>query len=147
METTKPPRRIHWGRNIARVRDAVEIKQETLAESLQKMRGEEWNQRKVSYMESKEDIDHDLLLQVAEALGVPVKAIENYDKETAINYFNTFNDINDNKGAINIGSTLNDCVFHPFDEYKDLVIKNEQLYQEIIKAKDAKIALLEAKVK
>ena len=146
MTNTVMPKKIHYGRNIARVRTMLEVKQATLADTLQKLTGEEWNQRSVSYLESKEDITPELLKQVAAALEIPVKAIENFNKETAIEYFNSFTDsVNDNKGSVNIGSTLYDCTFNNLDKEKleELLAKNENLYLALLKEKDEKFALMQ----
>lgn len=65
------------------------IKQEGLALEL----GDEWNQRKISLLEQKEEIDDNLLEQVAKVLKVPVEAIKNFDTEQAIhNINNNFHD-------------------------------------------------------
>jgi len=65
------------------------IKQEGLALEL----GDEWNQRKISLLEQKEQIEPELLEQVAKVLKVPVEAIRNFDTEQAIhNINNNFHD-------------------------------------------------------
>jgi hypothetical protein len=67
----------------------VDLKQEGLAMEL----GEDWNQKKVSLLEAKEEIEPALLEQVAKALKVPSEAIKNFDEEAAVNIIsNTFND-------------------------------------------------------
>ena len=80
---------IHQGRNVKRFREMLGIKQEGLALEL----GDEWNQRKISLLEQKEEIDDNLLEQVAKVLKVPVEAIKNFDTEQAIhNINNNFHD-------------------------------------------------------
>lgn len=71
---------IHQGRNVRRFREMLGLKQEALAYEL----GEEWNQKRVSTMEQKEQIQEDILEQVAAVLKVPVEAIKNFDEERAI---------------------------------------------------------------
>ncbi|WP_306309374.1 hypothetical protein [Fulvivirga ligni] len=84
------------------------MKQKALAFEL----GESWNQRKISLLEQKEDIENDLLQQVAEALKVPVEAIENFDEEAAI--FNIQNDYEgSNSKAASVGVTNYQCHFNP----------------------------------
>ena len=80
--------KIHHGRNVKRFRELMGIKQEGLAIEL----GDEWSQKRVSLLEQKEEIEQDILEQVAQILKVPAEAIKNFDEEAAINYFNTFND-------------------------------------------------------
>ncbi|MGI8581197.1 MAG: helix-turn-helix domain-containing protein [Chitinophagaceae bacterium] len=56
--------KIHQGSNVKRFREMLGIKQETFASEL----GEDWNQKKISFLEQKETIEPDLLEQVAKAL-------------------------------------------------------------------------------
>ncbi len=70
-------KKIHQGRNIKRFREMLGIKQEAFAAQL----GEDWSQRRVSLLEAKEEVDDDVLTQVANALKVPKEAIENFDAE------------------------------------------------------------------
>ena len=57
---------IHQGRNIKRFREMLSLKQEGLAYEL----GDDWNQKKISLLEQKEEIDDTLLEQVAKVLKV-----------------------------------------------------------------------------
>jgi transcriptional regulator with XRE-family HTH domain len=126
--------KIHQGRNVKRFREMLGIKQEAFATEL----GEDWNQKKVSLLEQKETIEDDLLQQVAKVLKVPVEAIKNFDKETAVHIIsNTFNDHA-------IGYAYNySPTFNPMDKYVEQVEENKKLYQDLLKEKDEKIALLE----
>ncbi|WP_128546914.1 helix-turn-helix domain-containing protein [Larkinella soli] len=74
------PKTIHQGRNVKRFREMLGIKQEALAFEL----GDDWNQRKVSVLEQKEEIEPEQLEQLARVLKVPAEAIKNFDEETAI---------------------------------------------------------------
>jgi len=113
--TVMPEKSIHHGRNLRRIREILDIKQDTLASLL----GDDWNQQKVSYLEQKEHIDHAILEEVAKALKVPVDAIKNFNEEATVNYVaNTFNG--------NSGNYMN---FNPIE-------KIEQLYERMIKEKD-----------
>src|ERR1700749_1800586 len=81
MAETKP----HHGRNIKRFREWAGIKQEALASELN------WSQQKVSLLEQKEEIEDDVLEEVAKTLKVHVDAIKKLDDVKAINIFsNTF---------------------------------------------------------
>jgi hypothetical protein len=50
--TTDRPNKVHEGRNVKRFREKMGVKQEGLAASL----GEDWSQKKISVLESKEKI-------------------------------------------------------------------------------------------
>lgn len=73
--------KVHHGHNVRRFREMRGMKQEALALEL----GADWNQKKISLLEQKEEIDAALLQQVAQVLKVPAEAIENFDEEKAIN--------------------------------------------------------------
>lgn len=65
------------------------IKQDALAIEL----GGDWNQKKISLLEQKENIDLSILHQISNVLKIPVEAIQNFDEEQAVNIIsNTFND-------------------------------------------------------
>src|SRR5690606_92364 len=119
--TTDTPKKIHQGRNVKRFREMLGVKQEALAAEL----GEDWSQKRVSVLEQKEEIEPEVLEQVAKILKVPKEAIRNFNDEAAINIIsNTFTDFKDNAIA-----TANQCTFNPIE-------KIVQLYDE-------KVALLE----
>jgi transcriptional regulator with XRE-family HTH domain len=123
---------IHQGRNVKRFREMLGIKQEGLALEL----GDEWNQRKISLLEQKEEIEPELLEQVAKVLKVPVEAIRNFSEEAAINIISsTLHD--------NAGSVFNNVVFNPMEKWMEVVEQNKELYERLLKEKDEKIALLE----
>ncbi len=117
---------IHHGRNIKRFREMMGIKQEGLAHGL----GDDWNQKKISLLESKQEVDDHTIASVAAYLKVPVEAIKNFDEEMAINVIgNTYHD--------NAVSNVNyGCTFNPID-------KIIELYEEILKVEREKNALLE----
>ncbi|HEY8397745.1 MAG TPA: helix-turn-helix transcriptional regulator [Flavihumibacter sp.] len=73
-------KQIHQGRNIKRFREMLGIKQEAMAMAL----GEDWNQRKISLLEQKPEIEPALLKEVAGFLRVPVESILRFDEETAL---------------------------------------------------------------
>lgn len=125
---------IHQGRNIKRFREMLGIKQEGLAYEL----GDDWNQKKISLLEQKEEVDEALLAQVAKALKVPVEAIKNFDEEKAINIIsNTFTDFHDNA----IASAMNyQCSFNPID-------KVVELFERMLKDKNEMIERLDSLVK
>jgi transcriptional regulator with XRE-family HTH domain len=135
--TTDTPKNIHHGRNVKRFREMLGLKQEALALEL----GDDWSQKRVSLLESKETLEPELLSQVAKALKVPEDAIKNFDEEKAI--YNIQNNYE--------GSTLNhssnyqynhQCTFNPIDKLIELFEENKKLYQELLQSEREKIELL-----
>ena len=121
---------IHHGRNIKRFREMLGIKQEGLAYDL----GDEWNQKKISLLEQKEEIEADILEQVARVLKVPVDAIRNFDEEKIINIIgNTVTTVNDN-------ATGQLFQFNPTFNPIDKVV---ELYERMLKDKNEMIEKLE----
>lgn len=134
--TTDHPKRVHEGRNVKRFREMMGIKQEKLAASL----GEDWSQKKVSVLESKEKIEDILLTEIAKILNVPEEAIRNFDEETAI-----YNIQNNYEGSSSNYSGLYQCTFNPLDklietveELKKLHAEKEALYERLLKAQENK---------
>ena len=138
--TAHMPNKIDHGRNIKRFRDMLEMKQDALAIKLGELTGEEWNQRRVSWLEGKETIDVELLQHVSKALGVPVKAIENFTEEAAHNYFNTFQNTGN---AIGGPHTNSNFTFNALDKFVEQVDINKKLTDELLQAKQKEIELLE----
>ena len=135
--TATPTKRIHEGRNVKRFREMLGIKQEALAFEL----GEEWNQKKISILEQKENIETNILKQVSAILKIPVEAFQNFDEEQAINIIsNTFHDFKDNA----VASAMNyHCSFNPLDKVVELFTEKEALYERMLKEKEEMIARLE----
>jgi transcriptional regulator with XRE-family HTH domain len=121
---------IHQGRNVKRFREMMGIKQEGLASML----GDDWNQKKISILEQKEEIEDALLQQLAEQLKVPLEAIKNFDEEAAVVYFNTFNDssFSNSNGAF----SAQHCTFNPIE-------KIVELYEALVKSEREKVELLQ----
>jgi len=135
---TNDNRTIHQGRNVKRFREMLGLKQEALAEKL----GEEWTQKRISMLESKDVIETELLEQLAKALNVPAEAIKNFDEEKAI--YNIQNNYEgSNPGAISVMQSNYQCTFNPIDEIKRLNDKLEKVTGDLLKEKDEKIALLQ----
>jgi len=124
---------VHQGRNVKRFREMMGLKQEALAEKL----GGDWTQRKLSYIETREVLEKDLIDDLAKALKVPAEAILNFDEEKAV--YNIQNNY-DNTSApqLNFQPT-----FNPLDKYDQLVEENKKLYEQLLKAEREKIARLE----
>ncbi|UUC46718.1 helix-turn-helix transcriptional regulator [Flavobacterium cerinum] len=123
-------KKVHQGRNIKRFREMLGIKQEALAYEL----GDDWSQKKVSLLEQKENIETDILAQVAQILKIPVQAIENFDEELAITVISsTFND--------NAGVVINN--YNPIDKLIQLHEEKIALYERMLMEKDEMMAKIE----
>lgn len=131
--TDKKP---HHGRNIKRIREIQGVKQEALAIEL----GEDWNQKKISLLEGKEEIDRELLGQVAKALHVTPEAIENFDELAAINIINN---IHDNQFDNTSVGMVYHQIINPMERWLEALEENKRLYEQLLQEKDEKIALLE----
>jgi transcriptional regulator with XRE-family HTH domain len=117
---------IHQGKNIARFRQMLGMKQDLLASIM----GDDWTQLKVSRLEAKQEIEPEILVEVAKALKVPVEAIQNFDEEAAINVVaNTIH--NHDQGAV--------ISYHPTFNPIDKVV---EILERTIKEKDKEIARL-----
>ncbi|GHN01658.1 hypothetical protein WSM22_31470 [Cytophagales bacterium WSM2-2] len=122
MTTTDNPRPTHLGHNVKRLREILKIKQETLADQL----GSDWNQKKISLLESKEVIEPALLDQLAKAMNVPVDAIKDYNEEATIqNIQNNYE--GSNNGGSNHGPNYYNCQIGAVD--KRLEALEEKLAQ------------------
>ncbi|KAA5533558.1 helix-turn-helix transcriptional regulator [Taibaiella lutea] len=126
--------KIHEGRNVKRFREMLGIKQEALAYDL----GEDWNQKKISLLEQKENIDPPLLQQIASVLKIPVEAFQNFDEQQAINIIANTITNNDNGAVVN-----HYPVFHPIDALIKLHEEKIALYERMLKEKDEMMARLE----
>jgi transcriptional regulator with XRE-family HTH domain len=110
------------------------IKQEALAYEL----GEDWNQKKISLLEQKEEIEASLLAQIAEVLKLPVEAFQNFDEEQAVNLIScTFSD---NAMFNNRIENLN---INPVDKLIQLHEEKIALFERMLKEKDEMMARLE----
>lgn len=126
------PEKVHQGRAVKRIREILQVKQETLASELG------ISQQSVSLLETKETIDPETLEQIAKTLKVPVEAIKNFNEEAAIyNIQNNYDNANPNY------SFNNYCTFNPLEKFVETVEKNEKLYEALLKSEREKIALLE----
>ena len=125
--------KIHHGRNIKRFREMMGIKQEALAFEL----GEDWSQKKVSLLEQKEEVEEELLKQVAEILKVPTEAIKSFSEKHAINIISST--LNDNAGSINNQCSLN---FNPIDKWVEALEENKKLYERLLESEREKVEIM-----
>jgi transcriptional regulator with XRE-family HTH domain len=127
MSTTAKTR--HIGRNISRIRELKDMKQEALAQALG------MSQQTISAIENSENVDENKLIEIAKALDVSVDAIKNFSEEAVFNYFNTFNETVSNSSFGN-GTYNNECTFNPLD-------KVVELYERLVQAEKDKNEYLE----
>ncbi|WP_291131899.1 helix-turn-helix domain-containing protein [Flavobacterium sp. UBA7682] len=131
METNNKPK--HLGRNISRIRELRQMKQEALAMAIGV------SQQTISTIENSETVDDDKLKLIAEALGVSVVAIKNFTEDAMITYFNNFNDHSVNNGQF----SPTNCTFNPLDKLMEAHDENKQLYERLLQAEKDKVAYLE----
>lgn len=124
--STQGLKKIHIGRNIERIRELKGIKQETLAVALGV------SQQTISKMEQSEFVDDDRLKQIANALGVNVDSIKNYNEEAVIFHIQNMHD----------NSSANyQYHFNPMDKVVELYERLLKEKDEIIKQKENEIQL------
>jgi transcriptional regulator with XRE-family HTH domain len=147
-KATERKNRTHEGRNVKRFREILGVKQEALAIGL----GEEWNQKKISLIESKENIDDELMEEIARVLNVPAEAIRNFDEEKTIyNIQHNYEGSNVGSGSatLNAGSdtsTFRDCTFNPLDKLMEVMEENKALYERLLQSEKEKVELLKGKL-
>ncbi|KAF2331132.1 helix-turn-helix domain-containing protein [Flavobacterium ginsenosidimutans] len=127
MSTVKPK---HIGRNISRIRELRDMKQEALAIAIGT------NQQSISIIEGSESVDEEKLKKIAQALGVPVEVIRNFSEEAVFNIMG--NTYDNGSSSVNHG-----CTFNPLDKLIESYEENKKLYQQLIQAEKEKVALLE----
>ncbi|WP_343704875.1 helix-turn-helix transcriptional regulator [Flavobacterium sp.] len=128
MSTAIKPK--HIGRNISRIRELRDMKQEALAIALGV------SQQSISNLEGSENVDDEKLNRVAEALGVPAEVIKNFSEEAVFNIIG--NTAENSSSVVSFG-----CTFNPLDKLLETFEENKKLYQQLIQAEKEKVALLE----
>lgn len=126
METTTKPK--HIGRNISRIREMREMKQEALAQAIGV------SQQTISNIENSATIEEDKLQEIAKALGVTPQAISNFSEDAVFNFFNNFYDNSSSQG-----NSFNQGMFATFNSADKFV----ELYERLIQAEKDKVAYLE----
>ncbi|WP_324760285.1 helix-turn-helix domain-containing protein [Sphingobacterium thalpophilum] len=125
----------HIGRKISRIRELRGMKQEALAFELG------ISQQAVSNMERNAEIEANLLIQVAEALGVTPEAIENFDEEAVFNIINnTYHNTSSDNSTL-IASSVN---YQPTFNTADKIV---ELYERLLEAEKSKVEYLERLLK
>ncbi|RYD59123.1 MAG: XRE family transcriptional regulator [Sphingobacteriales bacterium] len=133
-------KRIHHGRNIKRLREMRGMKQEAFAADL----GEEWTQRKVSLLETKEEVEPEILELVAKVLNITPEAIKTMDDEGMTNIItNTFND-NSSYGQGATGWHNNGSLtINTAEKWLEALEENKKLYERLLHAEREKNDLLQ----
>lgn len=146
----------HHGRNLKRFREMLGIKQEALAYEL----GDEWSQKRVSLLEQKEMIPRKTLEHIAEVLQIPVKAIVDFDEETAIqnlrNHYESIPAFPDDAAhpepmlqpEPEIRAPVQHipafpASFNPLEKWVAALEENEKLYERLLKSEQEKVQLLQ----
>ncbi|ABQ03721.1 helix-turn-helix domain-containing protein [Flavobacterium johnsoniae] len=131
MSTVKPK---HIGRNISRIRELRDMKQEALAIAIGT------NQQSISIIEGSESVDEEKLKKIAEALGVSAETIKNFSEDAVFNIIGNTIEIENNTGSSVISYG---CTFNPLDKLIESIEKNEKLYERLIQIEREKAAYLE----
>jgi transcriptional regulator with XRE-family HTH domain len=132
METAAP--RVHQGRNVKRFREMCGLKQEALALEL----GADWNQKRISLLESKEEIEPEILKQVAEVLKMPVEAFTKLDDDGAINIIANTVTNNDQSALVYYHPIINSM-----EKWMEALEENKKLYERLLQSEKEKVELLE----
>jgi len=120
----------HKGRQVKRFREAIGMKQETLARELGT------SQQNISYYEKQEDLDEELFDQLAKGMGVSPDVLKSFNDESAVNIFS--NAFHDNSSA----GVMYNPTFNPIDKIMEQAEKIEALYKELLKSERDKIEFL-----
>lgn len=127
-DTMQKPVKKHIGQNLQRVRVYLGVKQDALASDLN------MSQQAVSKIEQQEEIDDDLLKQIADALGVSPELIRNFDLERAV--YN-INHNNYREATISEGATT-----YAISQQVNPIEKIVELYERLLQSEREKIEIL-----
>jgi len=118
---------VHEGKNIKRIREILGIKQDALAIDLG------LTQQAVSLLEQKETLDAPMLDKVAKALGISTDAIKNFNEDATFNIIS--NNYHDHSSSVNYQ-------FNPIEKIVELYQQQIELYERVLKEKNALIEKL-----
>lgn len=133
MDSNKTGNR-HQGRQIKRFREAIGMKQETLARELGT------SQQNISYYEKQEELDNTLFNQLANGLGVSPEVLKDFDPDAAVNFIS--NAYSSYDASIMNSGFLNQPTFNPIDKLMEQASKIEQLYKDLLQSEKDKIEIL-----
>lgn len=134
MSTATKPK--HIGRNISRIRELRDMKQEALAIALG------MSQQYISTLEGSENIDDEKLTKIAEALGVSIETIKNFSDEAVFNIIGNTVTNHDNSALFQFHPT-----FNPIDKLIESYDENRKLYERLLESEKEKISYLEKLLK
>lgn len=132
MEDSYIPKVKHIGRNIAKIREFKGIKQEALAIDLG------ISQQAISKLENEENISDERLKQIADALGVSLDIIKNFDEERVIYHINNVQNNTVTDSTFENGSALNGQFNNQFNPIEKL----SELYERLLESEREKIELI-----
>lgn len=134
---------VHHGHNIRRTRIEKKIKQDALSELVN------MSQSNISKYECSRVIDDEILHRFARALDVPFEYLKNLEENAPSVVFenNTVNNSDHASGnsALTYDGTNNNT-FNPIEKITELLDKNTELYERLLKEKDEKYAALERRL-
>ncbi len=141
--TTKQDKKVHLGRNLRRVREILDVKQESLAIDLGV------SQQTVSSMEQREEIEPETLEKVARALKVPVDIIKNFSEDVIMwNIQHNYESASSNNNNIDRPNNFHQqCTFNPLDKVVELYERMLQLEREKVVLEREKAEMLERMLK
>lgn len=116
---------LHIGRKISRIRELRGMKQEALAAELG------ISQQAVSKIEQSEEVEESALDKIANALGVSVSVIKNFDDEKAINLFNNIYNNQFHENAVGF-------IYQQFNPIEKVI----ELYERLLASEREKVDLL-----
>jgi len=119
----------HTGRNVQRIRVYLGVKQETLAADLGV------SQQEVSKIEKQDEIEEELLSQIANALGISPEVIKDFNIEKTIFNINNHNyqDATISEGATTYAITQQINPLEKIVELYERLLQSEREKYEILK--------------
>lgn len=129
------PETTHQGRAVKRLREILQVKQDTIAMALN------ISQQSVSVLETKETLEPEQLEKIAKELGVPVEVIKNFNEEAAVYNIQNNYDHSVNEGIV--GVTNSNVTLNSLEKWLESMEEIKRLNAALLKEKDEKIALLE----
>jgi transcriptional regulator with XRE-family HTH domain len=132
QENSFTKKSLNIGQKIERVRLFRGIKQEYLASKLGV------SQPQISKIEKQDEIEEELLKQIADILGVSPEVIKNFDDEKITYNINNYYDIHDIEIKDNASSNFVAQQFNPIDKITELyerLLNSEREKNELLKEK------------
>lgn len=129
-ETIFKKKPLHIGQKIERIRLFRGIKQEYLAKKLG------ISQQQVSKIEKQEEIEEELLNQIADILGVTVESIQNFDEDKITYHINNVYDVHDFEIKDN-----GNFIAQQFNSIEKIA----ELYERLLQSEREKLELLKNK--